>query len=96
LTKSSSAAISSYPTDVAFPQLDAFPDTLFGNASQELGVRAALVTNSETSTRIKGLSRMISRAIEVDVREALLNDLAELGAAYEQGWQSGSDAAEDE
>lgn len=90
------AAISSYPTDVAFPQLDAFPDTLFGNSSQELGVRAALVSSSETSSRIKDLSRVISKAIEVETREALLNDLAGLGAAYEQGWQSGSDADEDE
>jgi hypothetical protein len=81
---------------VAFPQLDAFPDTLSGSSSQELGVRAALVTSSETSSRLKDLSRVISRAIQVDTREALLNDLAELGAAYEHGWQSGSDADEDD
>jgi hypothetical protein len=81
---------------VPFPQLDAFPDKLFGDSSQGLGVRAALMTSSDTSTRLKDLSRVISRAIEVDTREALLNDLAELGAAYEEGWQSGSDADEDE
>jgi hypothetical protein len=54
------------------------------------------VTSSETSSRLKDMSRVISRAIQVDTREALLNDLAELGAAYEHGWQSGSDADEDD
>ena len=79
-----------------FPQLDAFPDTLFGSSDQELGIGAALVTSSETSTRLRDISHLISRSIEVDIREALLNDLADLGAAYEDGWQSNSDSGGDQ
>ena len=77
-----------------FPQLDAFPDVLFGTAKQALSIRAALVSTSETKTRLKDMARLISRWIEVDTREALFNDLAELGAAYEKDWQSSSDSGE--
>lgn len=80
-----------------FPQLDTFPDTLFGGSSNlELGIGAALVASSETSTRLKDMGRMISRSIDVDTREALLNDLADLGAAYEEGWQNSSDSGSDQ
>ena len=80
-----------------FPQLDTFPDTLFGGGSDlELGIGAALVASSETSTRLKDMSRLVSRSIEVDTRETLLNDLADLGAAYEEGWQSSSDSGSDQ
>jgi hypothetical protein len=87
---------SSYPTDVPFPELDTFPDTLFPSRSPPLRIRAALVTTSETSTRLKDMRHLVSRAIEIDTREALLNDLAELGEAYEAGWQSSSDSGDDE
>lgn len=86
----------SYPTEVPFPQLDAFPNTLFGPYQQPLGICAALVATSETSARLKEMGQLISGAIDTDTREALLNDLAKLGEAYEGGWQSGSDSGEDE
>lgn len=80
-----------------FPQLDTFPDRLFGGSSDlELGIGAALVASSETSTRLKDMSHLISRSIDVDTREALLNDLADLGAAYEEGWQHSSDSGSDQ
>ncbi len=89
-------ATSSYPTAVPFPRLDAFPATLFGTAGQTPGIRVALMTTSETSTRLKAMGHLISRAIEVDTREELLNDLAELGEAYEEGWQGSSGSGGDE
>lgn len=87
---------SSYPTFVAFPQLDAFPATVLGPSSQSLAIRAALTTTSETSYRLRDMGQLIGRAIEVENRENLLNNLAELGEAYEIGWQSSSESAEGE
>lgn len=79
-----------------FPELDAFPHALFGTSEEALGVRAALMTTSETKTRLKDMGHLISGAIGVDDREVLLNDLAELGEAYEEGWQIDSESGEDE
>jgi hypothetical protein len=81
---------------VPFPQLDTFPRTLFGNVNQNLGIRAQLAATSETKSRLQDIGRLIGTAIDVDIREALLNDLAALGEAYAEGWQSssGSDAEE--
>ncbi|KAF7513908.1 hypothetical protein GJ744_006522 [Endocarpon pusillum] len=91
------AVVEIYHINVPFPQLDTFPDTLFGGSSDlELGIGAALVASSETSTRLKDMSRLISRSIDVDTREALLNDLADLVAAYEEGWQNSSDSGSDQ
>lgn len=87
---------SSYPTAVPFPHLDAFPNTLFETSEQELGIRAALTTTSETGTRLKDLSHMISKAVEMDTREELMNNLAELREAYEEGWQIESGSGEDD
>lgn len=90
------ALVEIYPTFVAFPQLDAFPATVLGPSSQSLAIRAALTTTSETSYRLRDMGQLIGRAIEVENRENLLNNLAELGEAYEIGWQSSSESAEGE
>jgi hypothetical protein len=95
LTTYSSTA-SSYTTDVPFPQLDSSPHTLFSPSSSDLGIRAALTTSSETRTRLTDMGLLISRALAVDAREALLNDLAELGEAYTEGYQSSLESGEDE
>lgn len=93
IAKADSSTTSSYPIDVPFPELDAFPNNLFGISDRAtMGIRAALTTTSETKTRLKDMSHLISRAIAVDDREALLNDLAVLGEAYEEGWQSNSES----
>ena len=34
---------------------------------------------------------MVGRAVNFDERETLSNGLGEIGEAYEEGWQSGSD-----
>jgi hypothetical protein len=86
----------SYPAEVPFPRLDAFPPTLLGPYKQPVGICAALVATSETSARLKEMGQLIRSAIDTETREALLNDLAELGEAYEDGWQSGSDSGGDE
>jgi hypothetical protein len=54
------------------------------------------MATSETRIRLKDMGHLVSRVVEVDIREALLNDLAELGEAYAEGWQNSSDSGEDE
>ena len=90
------SSTSSYPTDVPYPQLDASPQALFGHSGPNLGIRTALTTSSETRTRLADMGRQINRAIELDAREALLNNLAELGEAYAEGYQSSLDSGEGE
>ena len=61
-----------------------------------MAVTAALSTTSRVSRRIKDLQKVTSRAVNLDEREALSNGLGEIGEAYEEGWQSGSDNESDE
>jgi hypothetical protein len=82
---------------VPFPQLDTFPNALFGTSNnQNLGVHTALAATSETRTRLKDMSRIIRGALGAETREELLNDLAELGEAYEEGWESSSGSGGEE
>ena len=78
-----SLTTSSYPASIPLPSVDTIPHTLFGPSRQAVGIRASLATTSETNVRLRDMARSISRVIEVEHREALLNDLAELGEAYE-------------
>lgn len=87
---------SSYPIDVPFPHLDTSPHTLFSQNGPNLGICTALATSSETGTRLTDMARLVGRAIELDAREALLNDLAGLAEAYMEGYRSNSGSGEDE
>lgn len=92
----SSPATSSYANNVPFPRLDTWPHTLFGSTGHSLGIRTTLTTNSDTQARLKDMGRTIRRAIDMEAREVLLNDLAELGEAYAEGWQSSSESGGDD
>ncbi len=87
---------SSYPTVVPFPQLDTAPLTPFSEHGPNLGICTALATSSETGARLKDMGQLVSRVIEMDAREALLNDLAELAEAYTEGYQCDSESGDDE
>ena len=79
-----------------FPLLDTFPDTLFPlNGATSLDIRAGLVTTSQTKHRVLDIRNMTSRAIGVDEREAMYNDLTEVANSYTHGWDSGSDSGDD-
>ena len=54
------------------------------------------MTTSQTRDRIKDLKNFVSRVIQAEEKEALLNDLSEIGEAYQEGWESGSDSEEDD
>jgi hypothetical protein len=93
---------SSYRTDTPFPNLDTFPDpSLFSRLSDEhasnIRVQADLVTCSETGTRLRGMVDWVGRTVEVETREALLNDLAELAERYDEDrWHNGSEEDEED
>lgn len=55
----------------------------------------SLTTDTTISGRIKSLETGVSRAIGLEEREALGNELAVLAEAYEEGWDSGSDSDDD-
>ncbi len=79
-----------------FPLLDSFPDIFTQPHRSTMAVRASLSTTSGVSRRIKDLQKVVSKAVNLDEREALSNGLGEISEAYEEGWQSGSDDESDE
>lgn len=44
---------------------------------------------------MKALQHVVARTVGLDEREALSNGLGEIGEAYENGWDSGSDSDDD-
>ena len=89
---------SRYRIALPFPLLDSFPRHLMRAASpaHSVGIRCALSTTTEVGDRIKAMKNVISRAITLDERENLSNTLGEICDAYAEGWDSGSDSADDE
>lgn len=89
--------VAKFDARTPFPLLDTFPDTLFRvDGASTLDMRAGLVTTSQTKHRILEIRNMTSRAIEVDEREAIYNDLTEIATDYAHGWDSGSDSDDDD
>jgi hypothetical protein len=83
-----------FSTQLTFPQLDSFPDTLFdGRGGLELAT--ALSTNSSMKDRILRLRDSAQRGLASDERENIYNDLSEIATSYGFGWESGSDSGED-
>jgi hypothetical protein len=89
--------VAKFDARIPFPLLDTFPDTLFRNERKKsLNMRAGMVTTSQTKHGVLDVRNMTSRAIEVDEREAIYNDLTEIANSYTHGWDSGSDADDDD
>ena len=61
-----------------------------------VAVHTSLSTTASVSDRIKRLREIVNRAVGLDEREALSNGLGEISEAYEEGWDSGSDDADDD
>jgi hypothetical protein len=89
-----------YHTRLEFPQPDSFPSVYRDDDGDPrtgaLSVRASLSTDSGVSDRWRAIRRAVVRAIGVEDREALGNDLAEMADEYHEGWSSGSDEGEDD
>ena len=82
-----------------YPLIDSFPVSIFSqpsDCSATVPVYTSLSTTSRVSSRIKTLQKVVSRMVSLDEREALTNDLAEIGDAYVEGWESGSDDDSDD
>ncbi|KAK3368134.1 tubulin nucleotide-binding domain-like protein [Podospora didyma] len=75
------------------------PAPLTSSSSPGSGINTttSLSTSTATSARLKLLRTTVLRAIAVDTREVLGNDLADMAAAYQEDyWSSGSDEGEDD
>lgn len=95
-TQDEETIVAKFDARSPFPLLDTFPDTLFTlDHATSLDIRAGLVTTSQTKHRVLEIRNMTSRAIEVDEREAMYNDLTEIASSYTHGWDSGSDSGDD-
>lgn len=83
-------------TTLLYPLLDSFPH-IFARpgASNSLSIKTSLSTDTSVALRVKSLQQIVSRAIGVDEREALVNSLGEIAEAYEEGYDSGTDEDDD-
>ena len=62
----------------------------------KLTVHTSLSTTSRISSHVKALQKIVSRMANLDEREALSNGLGQIGEAYKEGWNSGSDDDSDD
>lgn len=77
--------------------LDSFPSIYPEGAGRpDIEVRTVLSTESSIARRIKAFKSLSAWSIPLDEREALSNDLAEIGDAYEGDWSEGSDEDDDD
>lgn len=89
--------VAKFDARTPFPLLDTFPDTLFRvERTPSLNMRASMFTTSQTKHAVIDIRNMTSRAIEVDERETIYNDLTEIANNYTHGWDSGSDSDDDD
>ena len=61
-----------------------------------VNITASLSTTSAICDELKLLRTTVARSIDVEEREALGNDLAEMADEYHEGWSSGSDEGDDD
>jgi hypothetical protein len=90
--------ISRFESGLRLPILDSFPCNLFSGSSPEAGIKvhASLAATSAVADRIKGLQAIAGRAVGMDEREALINDLGEIRETYEAGWMSDLDSGDED
>lgn len=90
--------VDEYKTDLLFPGLDTFPDTLFRTQVQGSGLAltAALRTSSKLKKQVIELRGLSLRGLDLEERESMYNDLTELASGYSFGWEDGSDSGEDD
>lgn len=97
------AVVERYAVPLSFPRLDAYPMSLFhipeeSVHSRELSLYSGLTTSYSTKQSILELRDLVTRhtrAIAVDEREDLYNNLTEIGEKYAFGWDSDVDSGED-
>ncbi|KAL6862131.1 tubulin domain-containing protein [Trichoderma novae-zelandiae] len=93
-----SSIIRNHQTSLLYPLLDSFPSIynydLHGRDS--IPVHTTLASDGSILRKMRTLRAQVAPLISVEERENLANGLAELGAAYEDEWSSGSDSGDDD
>lgn len=89
--------VEKFRTDLTFPLLDSFPESLFRgrNTGHKLELTAALSSSSTMKGRILHLRDTSRRGLLSEDRETTYNDLSELATNYTFGWDSDLDSGED-
>lgn len=89
----------SLSSNALFPILDSYPSILRNQAGDAVRDGAALTTSLTTDSgvmnKVKGLRSAVIRYIDVEEREVIGNELAEIAEGYKEGWSSGSDDDDD-
>ncbi|KAL7940910.1 tubulin nucleotide-binding domain-like protein [Trichoderma barbatum] len=90
--------VRNYETPLLYPLLDSFPSIynydLKGRES--IPVRTSIASDGSILYKMKHLRSQVAPFISLEERENLVNGLADLGAAYEDDWSSGSDEDDDD
>ncbi|KAH0490250.1 hypothetical protein TgHK011_001727 [Trichoderma gracile] len=93
-----SSVVRNHQTPLLYPLLDSFPSIynydLQGRES--IPVHTSLASDGSIVHKMKDLRTQVAPFISLEERENLVNGLAELGAAYEDEWSSGSDSGDDD
>ncbi|KAL7787026.1 tubulin domain-containing protein [Trichoderma ceciliae] len=93
-----STIVQSYKTRLLYPVLDSFP-SIYNYDLQDrenIPVHTSLASDGSIVYKMKSLRSQVAPIISLEERENLVNGLAELGAAYEDDWSSGSDSDDDD
>ncbi|OTA04765.1 hypothetical protein A9Z42_0053610 [Trichoderma parareesei] len=93
-----SSVVRNHQTPLLYPLLDSFPSIynydLQGRES--ISVHTTLASDGSIVHKMRNLRTQVAASISLEERENLVNGLAELGAAYEDEWSSGSDSGDDD
>ncbi|PNP40456.1 hypothetical protein TGAMA5MH_07451 [Trichoderma gamsii] len=90
--------VRNYETSLLYPLLDSFPSIYNYNVedANNIAVHTSLASDGSIVYKMKDLRSRVALSIPLEDRENLANGLAELGAAYEDDWSSGSDLDDDD
>ncbi|KAL6894935.1 tubulin domain-containing protein [Trichoderma evansii] len=90
--------VRNYETSLLYPILDSFPSIYNYDLEDEnnIAVHTSLASDGSIVYKMKDLRSRVALSIPLEDRENLANGLAELGAAYEDEWSSGSDLDDDD
>ncbi|KAL7918516.1 tubulin domain-containing protein [Trichoderma austrokoningii] len=90
--------VRNYETSLLYPLLDSFPSIYNYDVedANNIAVHTSLASDGSIVYKMKDLRSRVALSIPLEDRENLANGLAELGAAYEDDWSSGSDLDDDD
>ncbi|KAM0471635.1 hypothetical protein ACHAPX_009292 [Trichoderma viride] len=90
--------VRNYETSLLYPLLDSFPSIYNYDVedANNIAVHTSLASDGSIVYKMKDLRSRVTLSIPLEDRENLANGLAELGAAYEDDWSSGSDLDDDD